>query len=232
MPRRADDIEIQDPPLEALRKQHSCVRRTCLSCLSFLLVLLGISLLILKFTLGPQTKSLKNVPSTITQIIPIYDFDNIDTIMLTEGKERSKGVEFAAFIPKLVIAPIILILDRDNNFVRQYRPDIESEIKVQPTGWKKFMVFMKTPVGDHRDQIRIDWHGLPTDAAFIREYYDTELKKRNFLIDSHSETNEIRQFTFSKESIQGSVYINDNPTTPETDAVSLTVNLDINKTGV
>lgn len=227
MPRRADDIEIQDPPLEELSKQHSCLRRTCFSCLSFVLVLLAISLLILKFTLGPKTKTLKTMPAAIARTLPIYDPDNMVSITLTAGSERSRGVEMAAFIPKLVIAPIILTLDRDNNFIRMYRPDLENEIKRSQSGWEKFLIFMKAPVGDHRDQVRIDWKSLPADANFIREYYDTELKKRGFIIESPSETDTIKQFTFAKDTIQGSIYIEDNPSTPETDAVSMTVNTEV-----
>lgn len=227
MPRRADDIQIKDPPLEELSKQHSCVRRTCFSCLSFLLVLLAVSLLILKFTLGPKTKTLKTLPANITKSLPIYDPDNIEVITLTNGAERSRGVEMAAFVPKLVIAPIILMLDRDNNFVRSYRPDLENEIKNSRTAKEKFWVFMKAPIGDHRDEVRIDWKSLPADANFIREYYETELKKRGFTIASESETDSVKQFTFGKDTMQGSIYIEDNPSTPETDTVSMTVNTEI-----
>lgn len=227
MARGHEDIQIKDPPLEELSKQHSCLRRTCLSCLSFLLVLLAISLLILKFTLGPKNQTIKTLPPGLTKSLPLYDTDNIDSITVTSGNERSRGVELAAFVPKLVIAPIILTLDRRSDFVHLYRPDIEVEIGQQPTTWGKFMTLMKTPVGDHRDQLRIEWNNLPADANFINEYYTTELKKHDFVISSESQTDQIRQFTFSKNDIEGNVYIQDNPATPETDVVSLTVNMEI-----
>ncbi|OGH64983.1 MAG: hypothetical protein A2821_00720 [Candidatus Magasanikbacteria bacterium RIFCSPHIGHO2_01_FULL_41_23] len=225
MIRRPADITIEEPPIEKLTRQHSCLRRSCFSCLSFLLIILGISLLILKFTLNAQTKELKKIPAEISRAVPVYDPDNIESISLTAGSERSRGVEMAAFLPKLMVAPIILTLDRGNNIIKTYRPDVVNQISEKTSWFDKFLILIKTNVADHRDEIRLEWKKLPTDAKFIQEYYDTELKKQGFIITSHSDTEHIRQFTFSKNGIEGSVYTEDNPTTPETDTVILTITM-------
>lgn len=227
MIRRPADIIIEEPPIEKLAKQHSCLRRSCLSCLTFLLLILGVSLLILKFTLNAQTKQLKTVPPKLSQSVPVYDPDNIETITLTAGSERSRGVEMAAFLPKLVVAPLILALDRRNNIIRTYRPDLVNQISERTTWWEKFIILMKTNVADHRDEVRIEWKKLPTDAKFIQEYYDTELKKYGFSITNESNTEQVQQFTFAKDTVEGNVYIEDNAATPETDTVILTVTMDI-----
>lgn len=186
-------------------------------------------MLILKLTFNAQTKELKTVPPTVSRAVPVYDPDNIEKITLTAGSDRSRGVEMAAFIPKLVIAPIIISLDRENNFIRSYRPDIVSEISQSASWWEKFKIIMGADVGDHRDEIKIEWHKLPTDAKFIREYYETEFQKKNFSITSVSETERVFQFTFAKEMIEGSVYIEDDPGTSEADIVLLTVTMDVGK---
>jgi hypothetical protein len=227
MPRRPEDIIIEEPPIEKLTKQNSCVRRSCLSCLSFILIVLGISLVVLKLTINAQTKELKKVPAAVVRAVPVYDLDNIDTITLTAGSERSRGVERAAFVPKLIVSPLIISLDRKNAIIHMYRPDLANKITEKTTWWEKFNLLMRANVGDHRDEIKIVWNKLPTDTKFINEYYTTELQKRNFKLTGESETDHIEQFTFAKDAIEGSLYIEDNDANQETDKVIFTITMDI-----
>lgn len=228
MRRPIDNIEIKDPPLEELTRKHSCVKRTCLTCLTFLIVLICASLIILKFTIGPKTTALKTLPREFTRAIPVYDADNVEQISFTSGDKRSRGVESAAFVPKLIVAPLLLIFDKENNFVRRYRPELANELNKNQTAKKRFLLFMRQQLGDHRDLIKIDWLGQTADRDFISDYYETELKKKNFTVSNHSESTQISQFTFSKEDIDGVLYIKDDPQTDVTDAVSMTVTMDIN----
>ncbi|KKW41372.1 MAG: hypothetical protein UY92_C0021G0006 [Candidatus Magasanikbacteria bacterium GW2011_GWA2_56_11] len=222
-----DNIEIKDPPLEELTKKHSCLKRTCVSCCSFLVVLVLISFVILKLTLGPETRTVKTLPREFMRAVPLYDPENIETIKLTAGSGRSRGVETAAFVPKLVVAPLLLIFDRDNTFIRKYRPELSAALDEGRTDWEKFSLFLEEPVGDHRDIVHIDWHGLTADRTFIAEYYETELKKKNFQIANRTETNTVSQFTFNNDSIDGVVYIEDQRSTEPTDFVSLTITMDL-----
>lgn len=228
MRRPIDNIEIKDPPLEELTRKHSCLKRTCLTCLTFLLTLIGGSFLILKFTLGEPTTKLKTLPREFTLAIPIYDADNIEQINFTSGDERSRGVEAVAFVPKLIVAPILLTFDKKNRFVRRYQPELATELNKKHTRGERFWLFMRQPIGDHRDLIKIDWLELTADRSYIVEYYMSELKKKNFLVAERSASTEITQFTFAKDNIDGVLYIKDTPEKRTTDVVTLTVTMDIN----
>ena len=92
MRRKIDDIEIKEPPLEELSKKHSCFKRTCVSCCSFFIVIIIGSLIVLKFTVGPKTKDLKQ--STKQRFVAInfsYPSKDIETqiIMKEAGIEQS-----------------------------------------------------------------------------------------------------------------------------------------------
>lgn len=225
MVRRPEDITIQEPPIQELTRQYSCLRKSCLSCLSFVLVMVGISLILLKLALGNQTKDLAKVPLSVSKEIPIYDVDSVEQITLTQGSDRSKGVEAAAFLPKLVMAPILASFDKKNAALQRAYPENELPDLSKATWLTKAKLVLKAPVGDHRDEIKITSTEVVADPKFITEYYLAELEKRGFAVSSQSETDQITQFTFTKGKIAGSLYIENDPNSLETDRVVLTVQL-------
>ena len=225
MVRRPEDITIQEPPIQELTRQYSCLRKSCLSCLSFVLVMVGISLVLLKLALGNQTKDLAKVPTAVSKEVPIYDVDSVEQITLTQGSERSQGVEAAAFLPKLLMAPILASFDKNNTALKRAYPADQLPDLNTVTWLTKAKLVLKAPVGDHRDQIKIRSSEVIADSKFIAEYYTTELEKRGFVISSRTETDRLTQFAFTKDTIAGSLYIENNSATPETDLVILTVEL-------
>ncbi len=227
MRRKIDDIEIKEPPLEELGKKHSCFKRTCVSCCSFFIVIIIGSLIVLKFTVGPKTKNIKQIPRAVLTVVPIYDPENSETIILTSGKERSQSLELVAIIPKLVVSPFVLYLDKNYRFIRSYLPELEDQLRAEKTKFGQFVIFMKKPVADHRDMVKIAWYNLSADAEFIDKYYETELRKKDFAVAAKSTSPHIVQFAFMKDDIDGTVYIEDNPTTSFTDKVILTITMGI-----
>lgn len=225
MPRRPEDITIQEPPIQELTRQYSCLRKSCFSCLSFVLVIVGVSLVLLKLALGSQSKDLLKVPPAVSKEIPIYDQDSVEKITLTQGADRSKGVEAAAFLPKLVMAPILATFDTKNTALTRAYSD-KKILDLSSASWfTKAKLVLNAPVGDHRDEIKITSTEVTADPKFISEYYITELEKRGFIISAKSQTERITQFTFTKNTIAGNLYIENAPETLETDTVILTVQL-------
>ncbi|MFA6427008.1 MAG: hypothetical protein WCW16_00975 [Candidatus Magasanikbacteria bacterium] len=222
MRQEIDKIEIKEPPLEELNKKRSCLKRTCLTGCGCFTILFIISLLIIKFTMGPQAKQLRELPNTFIKTIPIYDKDNVETITHTSGKERGRGVEAAAYIPKLIISPVVIFLDTEHKYV----PVLYTE-EPGMTNWQKFIAFMARPIADHRDVFKLEWLNLSASQNFILEYYQKELEKNGFTIMNVSETDTIKQFTFSKDKTDGVLYTMDNKETKFTDYISLTVNIPI-----
>lgn len=220
---RPSDITIQEPPIQELTRQYSCLRKSCLSCLSFLLVLVGISLVLLKFALGSQTQDLTKVPTNLSREVPIYDPDSIEKITETAGSQRNRGVKAAAFLPKLIAGPILATFDKNNAAIKKAYSE-EGVPDLTNLSWKqKVSLILNAPIGDTRDEISIHWHEVVADQKFLVEYYRTELNKRGFTISSESRTDRVAQFTFTKNNIAGNVFIENNPATPATDSMRMII---------
>ncbi len=225
---KIDKIEIKEPPLEELTRKRSCLRRSCFTGLGCVTIIIVISLILLKFTLGPQTREIKDLPDNFTDTVPLYNEKGIEKIEITIGQERNKGAEYAAFLPKLFISPVLVAIDKDNSFIPELE-DEDSDAGTLKTAWKKLIAFMKAPVADHRDVYKIEWTLLSSKADFIEEYYMSELEKKGFDIGLVSKTDTVSQFTFSLDTIDGLVYIRDKKDTVETDLVAVTVTVDLEK---
>ncbi len=225
MSKKVDDIEIIEPPMEELSKKHSCFRRTCLSCCSFIFIIIIASLVILKFTTGPKVSQLRKLPDSFTKILPAYDQENIDAITVTSGQERSQTVDKIAYIPKLIISPILIKFDRQNYYINKYRPNISGQLLKTDKFWDKVKLLMKEPIGDQRDEIKIEWRDLSAEPKFIEKYYKAEMKKRQFNVETVAASTDTIHFTFTKDEIDGTIYIQNNPQTPNTDYVVLNANI-------
>lgn len=215
---QADKIEVKDPPIQEFSKKHSCLKRTCLTGCGCIVLFIVASLAILKFTVGPKTKELKELPPAFLETIPLYDRDSITKIMYTTGRERSKNLERIAYIPKMAIAPAVAWLNRNEH--KKGAEAIESY-------WDTLIRFIQEPVADHRDVIVIEWTNLSADDEFIAQFYTTELKKKTFAITAESASDSVHQFVFSKETIEGLLYVSDNKNTKGTDSVKMQVKMKI-----
>lgn len=226
MRKAIDNVEIKEPPIEELGKKHSCLKRTCATSCGCVLLIIIISLITLKLTLGPKTKELKDLPPSFAEQIPLYDVEGIEKIQITKGNERNRGAEYIAFIPKLFISPVVLVLDKGNTFIQSSQViPVTTQEKIQG-GWNKFVSFMKAPVADHRDVYMVEWNLLEADPTFIEEYYRNELERNDFGTGVTDKTQNIRHFTFSKLGIDGVLYIRDDAQTKQTDIIQLTVTMD------
>lgn len=223
MRRNIDQIEIQEPPLEELKKKRSCLKHTCASGCGCLFVFLIIALLILKFTAGEKIKEVKSVPDNWPKNIIVYDKDNISKISFISGSDRGRALERIAMAPKLVLSPIFLILEKKFPVKEQNKDG-----RIEPeTNWESFVRIMKEPVADHRDKIQIEWTDVTAEPRFVYNYYKDELLKNNYQINESLNKDQIRQFNFHlrEAEIEGVLYIKDNPENKGTDFISLTVNV-------
>src|SRR3989339_124671 len=171
MRQEIDKIKIKEPPIEELSKQRSCLKSTCAGGCGCFTILFIISILLLKFAFGPSTKELKDLPESFTTKIHIYDASNVEKITQTSGKEKSKKIERAAYIPKLVLSPFIIYFDKDYKYI----PRENSEIELNNI--EKFWSFMKKPLTTQKDVYKIEWLNLHAEQRFLIDYYETELKK-------------------------------------------------------
>lgn len=220
MRRNINSVEIVEPPIGELTKRYSAfsaIKRTCFTgCGCLVVLIIGITLF-LRLALGSGPQTLQNVPDNFPNDIPVYDEDNIEQITFVSGKYKNRGIEIAAFFPKIILSPLFLTLNKNEQ-------DASDTGKLASV--KNLWTIISAPVSDHRDTVQIEWKNLDAEPSFIINYYKTELNKADYKIDVESEGKAVRQFSFSKDTITGSIYVQgDDTLKPGTDYVVLTVNL-------
>lgn len=214
MRRRIDNVEIKEPPIKELKRRRSCLRNSCTTGCGCLILLLIGSLLFLQFATNPRSKEVKKVPASVVQTVPLYDQDAIERITITSGKERVKVAKRLAAIPRLVASPILLAIERSEETTSSTQSAVQTVRQ-----------YLDTPIGDARDQVVIEWSSLLAKPGFIDTYYKTELKKRDFDIHVTSKSDTLMQFTFAHDDVEGVVFIQDDPTTDDTDYVLMTIDI-------
>ncbi len=213
-----DNVEIVEPPIGELTKKKSGFKHACAYGCLFLIIIMVAFILFIRFFAGPGPQIIKKVPDTFPQDIPIYDPDNIEQISFISGKYKSRSIEIAALIPKIILSPLLIALNEDT-------PAVSTSTK-QVT-FQNIWKVITTPVGEHHDTVQIEWRNLDAEPSFIISYYKIELKKKEFIIEVESEGQGVKQFSFSRaDGTSGSVYVQgDENIKPGTDYASLTVNL-------
>lgn len=213
-----ENVEIKEPPLEELTKTHSGITKACFTgCLFLVFIIIGLIIAIRLFT-GPGPQVVKEIPANFPKEIPIYDPDNIHKITFISGKYKNRSIEIAAIFPKIILSPIFLALNDENI------PQTEVDKK---TSFKDLWKIITTPVGDHRDTVRIEWTDIDSTPNFIYSYYKIELTKKNFVILKETDTDNGQQFSFSNNNgVSGDFLVQDKDgNQPQTEYISLTVNI-------
>jgi len=198
MRKNIENIEIVEPPIQELTKKRSSFFRACL--LSFFLMILIIIVIIvgLRISMGPGPKTIRSLPANFPADIPIYDKDNLETITFISGRYKSRGMEIAAFFPKIILTPLLIKMNPEENIA---------------TGTTKrslgdFWKVLTTPVGDSRDTVQIEWRDLDTSPSFLISYYKNELKKKKFIVDSEGSGQTYKQVSFSRpDELSGTLYV-------------------------
>ncbi|OGH88472.1 MAG: hypothetical protein A3J93_04380 [Candidatus Magasanikbacteria bacterium RIFOXYC2_FULL_42_28] len=214
--RNLDDIQIVEPPLEELTKQHSHKRGCFLSCV-FIIFLIVSSVIGIRFYLGAGPQTIKAVPPNFPADIPLYDKNNIEQITFIPGQYKDRGLEIATFIPKILLAPFISRLSTGTTTAGVTETD---------SYWNGLRQVISRPPGDYHDTVQIEWRSIDADYGFIISYYKKELLKKNFIIETESEGQNTKQFSFKRDNASGSIYTRGHiDSLSGTEYLILTVNL-------
>ena len=71
MRKNIDNIEIKEPPIRELKKNRSCLKRSCTTgCLLLLILLIGFWVFV-RFAATPRERELKDIPDIVPPDIPV-----------------------------------------------------------------------------------------------------------------------------------------------------------------
>lgn len=203
-----DKIEIQEPPMNELKKGASCMRRSCGMSCGCLVIILAAILFLLHSTSMPREKELKQIPSSFPTAIPVYDPDSIDRIALaTEGRSHQ-------FLTQLARLPRSL----GRTIVNRFSLDRRSSPALR---W--FAGIVKEPKSEARDRLTIEWKNLSALPDFIWEFYRTELRKGGYEIEITADGQSKKQLRFANDRIEGSLFLDDEPPIPGTEYLRMTL---------
>jgi hypothetical protein len=229
MPQNTEPIEIKQPPLEELKKSHSCARRSCTTGFGCIFIFLVVSLILFRFVFIPKIKELKRVPENFPKNITIYDADSVYRITQISGKEQNKTLETLAYLPKLILSPLIVIADQYHQ--QEINENLDGRDKInnlrsrKSISWDDFAKIVNKPVTGRGDLVQVEWLNLPASSYFISKYYQNEFTKSNYNIWDIVNEKNISKFKFGQANINGTLYIQDDANKPGTDYVALTVNI-------
>lgn len=217
-----DNVTIVEPPLEELTKRDGGFKHACFTGCGCLIIVIIAAIIGVRIYLGSGPQTFKILPPGFPSDITVYDPENIETVTYISGKYKNRGIEIAAFFPKIILSPLLLSLNKDIPSATGTTP-IEKQGNYLRNLWK----VISTPTGDHRDTYQIEWRNIDADQNFVISYYKTELRKKRFTIEVESEGQGVKQFSFSREDgLSGSLYTkNDETKGIGTDYIILTINL-------
>jgi hypothetical protein len=173
----------------------------------------------------PNLKEIKTLPDSFpSDLIPMYDKENIEGITYLSAQEKGNTLERLAYIPKIIITPLYLM-------VEQYLPSnyqILSDTR-DLSGTERFKQIVAQPLFENNSTFTIHWTNLSARPSFIKVYYTDELTKTGFTVTTTPITPQFSEeitFTHTSEPISGTLRIIDpSPTDRGTDEVILELNI-------
>jgi len=171
--------------------------------------------LFLAFVVQPRTEKIRSLPDDLAAQLPLYDAENIDTLTHIQGKRRGRGVEILGYIPKAVLAPLVVMLDIDLEYA--------SGIQDDSTTIDHAYEMIQAPLSDQRDIYTLTWTTLDAGPDFIADYYVSALNEKNFTArkESTAYNENITQVVFQNSTIDGFIVIDDSDLTPGTDTITM-----------
>lgn len=222
--RETPQINIQEPPVTELKKQRSCLKRSCVSGCGCIVIFFIAILVLLNLVTGSGFTEVKDVPEFFPADIDLYEAERIDVIKVSDAPVRGGIANVVAIVPKVFLVSTYMVLgDNAPSSIESYYDSVELE---PASRWSTFWRLMKEPITPNTRRIEMTWTHLPAEPRFIQEYYQTTLESAAFIITPTAESTARRQLLFEKDDQIGSVIIRDNsPDTAGTDYVQLTVSI-------
>jgi len=211
-------VTIQEPAINEIKKPRSCFRRTCGSGCGCLMILLIAAAAGAWLFVPPEPKKLTTLPDTLPENLPLYKRDAVTHITYLSAERKKRGPETVAILPKIIITPLILGLNRLQEGSASTTP------RLTPASlWNATRDALKTPLTTYRHTTVITWDALGAEPNFIDEWYQNEFKKQHYQIERSFTSSTARAMRFMNATTTGTIFIDDVPQTAGTDRVIMDV---------
>ena len=197
-----DDVEIQGPAMKEIRRTRSCIRRTCFSGCGCFFVLALIIVAGFWLFAPPLPKETNVVPDDFPTDLPVYKIKSATKIEYISAKRQKRGPETAAFIPKILLAPVFLALEEPEEHATS---TVGAE--AGKSAWHAFRGIVKEPLKDYRNLAIINWKGLSAEPQFIDDWYQAQFVNAGLRVQRDFLETTIRKITFDDDGIDGTVVI-------------------------
>ncbi len=190
------DVKIVDPPIYELNKKSSGLKRSCFFGCSFIFLIIFGLLIGLKFYLGSGPKTVTVIPLNFPlEDIPVHNKEKIVRMTFISGEYKNRRMEIAAIFPKLVLLPLWLNSEHNQE---------QTEEKIS---FKNLFQTLTTPVSDKNDNFKIEWEDIENNLNSFLNYYQKELERKNFIINSYAEGNDYKKIEFVRnDGYTGTIY--------------------------
>lgn len=215
MRKESNDVQVKGPAVQELENKKSCLKRSCgKGCFFIILLIIGF-LGIIKFASTPHLKEVKEVPKITPKEIPIYEKDSISRIAVASNNNRSFLAKISKIVPKFFLVSSHVIMG--NNSPVELKKYLNTKKKIeQKNPFSEFIYLMGQPTKKQQEKIIIEWRNISADPDFVHEYYATKLSNNGFTVNTTADKKDIKQLSFTKGNIVGSLYLEDNPKKPGT----------------
>lgn len=203
-------VEIQEPAINEIKKPRSCAKRACGSscgCAAIMIVLLAGGMWLFA---PPQPEKVTALPDTFPTSFPLYKPESITGITNTSAERKKRGPEAAAIIPKIILTPVFMWLNR-------------SKTDTRTSTLRAIREAINTPITTYTNTIIITWEHLGAEPEFIDEWYYNELSKQRLAVTRISVSSTSRALQFTDTAINGRLSIDDPTPDAGTDLVTMRV---------
>lgn len=210
-PDYADEpTEIQEPAINEIKKPRSCAKRACSSGCGCAVIMIALIAAGVWLFAPAQPEKATSLPDTFPTDIPLYKAESITNITHLSGDRKKRGPEAAALIPKIILTPALLWLDKPAG-------------GVTTTAWRAIREAVATPIAAYTNTTVVTWERLGAEPDFVDEWYYNEFSKRAFAVTRAFVSSTSRSLRFEKSLINGAIYIDDPTPADGTDHVTIRI---------
>ncbi|KKR48685.1 MAG: hypothetical protein UT86_C0003G0014 [Candidatus Magasanikbacteria bacterium GW2011_GWC2_40_17] len=210
---------IEEPPL---KNRRSCLWRAFTLILTLGILAILIFSFISIFYSGPTIKRMAVLPDLFPTDIPLYRFDDRNSIQYQDAKENDTFFNRLSQIPKYIFGPLIL----------KFNPNFSPEQKILHNNialsntlkWSEIKIILQPASDSSLDIAEIEWENINEVPRKIKDFYKKNLVSQDYQVKEENKNGGNFYLSFTKEKTSGELFITDDQDKNKTQRITLKVN--------